>query len=153
MTLQNYTSTVPVNKSISHIEDVLAAHGATEILKLYGPDQKVWAICFMRNVNGTDVPFKVPARVAECEKVLRGRVRRPRKGTIPKINEQASRTAWKIVSDWVDSQMTMMDLAQVEFMEVFMPYVFDKSRMQTVFEIAKDRGFKGLLPAGQGVTP
>jgi hypothetical protein len=146
--LKNYTSSVSAGQSIRHIEDVLAAHGASQILKEYERDGLVTAVAFIVPMRGVDVPFKLPARVGQCEKVLRGQIKRPREDTEKKIAEQALRTAWKIVSDWVDAQMAMVDLSQVELMEVFLPYVYDGVRKQTYFERIKERGFKTLLPAG-----
>ena len=67
--------------------------------------------------------------------------------TIKKIPAQAERTAWKILSDWVEAQMAMIELAQVEFTEVFMPYLYNHQKQETYFEMIKARGFKAL-PAG-----
>jgi hypothetical protein len=72
--------------------------------------------------------------------------RRARPETRKKLPEQAERTAWKIVADWVDAQMAMIELAQIEFMEVFLPYLYDASSEQTYFEKLRDKSFVGLLP-------
>lgn len=144
--LKNYTSTVPANTSLAYIERKLVQNGATRILKIYHKDrQRVEAICFALNIDGGDVHFKLPARVANCEQVLRANLsNRARRETIKKIPAQAERTAWKIVSDWVEAQMAMIELAQIEVMEVFMPYIFDGK--QTYYELVKEKGYKALLP-------
>jgi len=67
---------------------------------------------------------------------------------LARIKEQAERTAWKIVADWVDAQMAMIELSQVELMEVFLPYLFNRQTRQTYFESIKARGFQNLLSAG-----
>lgn len=144
--LENYTSTVSASRSISHIESKLASQGANQIVKFYDAIGCVCAIAFMMKVDGTEMPYKLPARVSECEKILKEQVRHPRKDTFKRIKEQAERTAWKIVSDWVDAQMAMIRLSQVEFMEVFLPYLYDHSKQQTYFEAIKARGYKALLP-------
>jgi len=122
--IKNYTSTVPVSRSVQHIEDRLVKHGAQKIVKEYDQDKKLAAICFTLMLNGREIPFKIPARVANVEKMLRGSVRRPTSGTYERIAEQAERSAWKLVSDWVDIQISLVELQQVEFMEVFLPYVY-----------------------------
>jgi hypothetical protein len=144
--LKNYTSTVPANRSISYIEEKLAGHKATQILKEYTVDGKVSAVAFMLILNGREMPFKLPARVSECEAILRQSIRRPNLQKLKRASEQAERTAWKIVSDWIDAQMAMIDLTQVEFMEVFLPYVYNPVSKQTFFERIKSQGYKGLLP-------
>jgi hypothetical protein len=150
MALKNYTSSVSAARSISFIETKLAKNGARQILKLYDDNGRVSGICFIIPFNGRDVPYKLPARLDECEKALRANLSsRSRPETIKKIADQAERTAWKIISDWVEVQMAMIELSQVEMIEVFLPYIYDHQRGKTYFELMKDRGFKGLLPAPQ----
>jgi len=148
MTLKNYTSTISVSRSISYIEEQLAKHGARQILKLYDEAGKVSGICFIMLLGEREVPYKLPARLAECEKILRANLsKRARPETVKKLAEQAERTAWKIISDWIEAQMALIELSQVEMMKVFLPYLYDHQKQQTYFEAIKARGFKGLLPA------
>ena len=148
--LKNYTSTVPAARSIGYIEEMLAKHGARQILKLYDPTtSRVEGICFIIPAIGIDMPFKLPARVSECEKVLLANLSsRCQPATRKKVPQQAERTAWKILLDWVEAQMAMIDLAQAELLEVFLPYVYDHSRQQTYFERVKESNYKALLPGG-----
>lgn len=145
MTLMNYTSSVSASRSISYIEAKLAGQGAKQIVKFYNDDNRISSIAFTINIDGVEMPFKLPARVEQCEKVLKAKVRRPRSDTFKRITEQAERTAWKIISDWVDVQMAMIELSQVEFMEVFLPYLYSYEKNQTFFETIKERGYKALL--------
>ena len=146
MPLKNYTSSVPAARSIMYIETKLVQHGAKEILKMYDGEGCVTGICFMIELNGKEIPFKLPGKVAECERVLIANLSpRVRPETKEKIIKQAERTAWKILSDWVEAQMAMIELAQVEVLEVFLPYVYDRNREQTYFERIKERNYKALL--------
>lgn len=148
MALKNYTSTVPASRSISYIEAKLVKHGARHILKTYEVDGRINALCFSVVFDGKEIPFKLPARVAQCEQILRADLSpRCKPETRKKVPEQAERTAWKILADWVDAQMAMIELAQVELLEVFLPYVFDGSKNQTYFEVLKDNKFKALPAA------
>lgn len=145
--LKNYTSEVPAARSIHYIEEKLAAHQATQILKQFGADTKVTSISFTMIIGGQTINFRLPARVDECKKRLSRLVRRPNQGTEKRVADQAERTAWKIVSDWIDAQMAMVELAQVDFVEVFMPYVFDPARQKTFYEMVKENNFKALPAA------
>lgn len=142
--LKNYTSTVPISRSVQHIEDRLIRYGAGKILKEYDEKKRLSAFCFILSVNGKEIPFKLPARVENVEKVLKGEVRRPTAGTWQRIQEQAERTAWKLVSDWVDIQLSLVELGQVEITEVLLPYVYYPATKQTFYEQIKDGGFKLL---------
>jgi hypothetical protein len=106
--IKNYTSQVPANRSVNHIEDRLIAHGAINILKLY-EDKKLSGIAFIVNVNGKEMPFRLPARIDRVEKQLRGSVCRPRPGTMDRIANQAERTAWRLLADWIDVQMSLIE--------------------------------------------
>lgn len=145
--LKNYTSSISADKSVLFIERKLVQHGAKQILKEYGPDGRVAAICFIISLNGNDMPFQLPANIAKCEEVLLANLSsRVRSETKKKIPQQAERTAWKIVSDWVEVQMAMIELAQVEFLQVFLAYAYDNQKQQTFYEGLKERKFKALLP-------
>ena len=145
--LKNYTSKIPVSRSISSIEAKLVYHGANNILKEYDKEKQLTGICFNLEIEGRVVPFKLPARVEKCYKVLWAGVRRPTTGTQKRVKEQAERTAWKILSDWVDIQMSMIELQQTEMMEVFLPYLYDYQNKMSLFEKLKEKKFKGLLTA------
>lgn len=136
---------------MAFIESKLVQNGARKIQKTYDPDGRVDAMCFSIPIEGREVYFKLSARVSNCEAVLRANLSsRARPETVRKIPDQAVRTAWKIVSDWVEAQMARIELAQIEVMEAFMPYIFDGT--QTYFESVKHRGYKGLLPAAKGAS-
>jgi hypothetical protein len=141
--IKNYTSTVAASRSVQHIEDRLVSHGAMNILKLY-EEKSLIGIAFILNQNGKQLPFRLPARISNVEKQLRSEIKRPRPGTLQHIKEQAERTAWKLLADWVDIQISLVELQQVQFLEVFLPYVYDYSKQQTFFEKIEQGGFKQL---------
>jgi len=146
MALKNYTSQISANRSISWIEAKLASSGARQILKTYDPEGRVEGIAFIIPINGTSMSFKLPAQVDACEAVLKSSVRRPTETTYKRIKEQSERTAWKIVADWLDAQMAMIELSQVEFLQVFMAYLYSHNQQKTFYQIAKEKGFQKLLP-------
>jgi hypothetical protein len=145
--IKNYTSAVPVFRSIQYIEDKLVKYGATDIVKTYNDDKKLQGICFIMKTQGKSIPFQLPARVDNVEKVLKKTVKHPRSGTYNRIREQAERTAWKIISDWVDIQIALIELQQADFMEVFLPYVYNPRDKMTFYEHIKGNGYK-LLTEG-----
>jgi len=147
--VKNYTSQVPASRSVNHIEERLVKHGAKNILKLY-ESGKLVGVAFIVAVNGSDMSFRLPARVDRVEKQLRGLVHRPRPGTMDRIADQAERTAWRLLADWVAVQMSLIELDQVELIEVFMPYIYDYSKNQTFFEKMKSTGFSMLEDRTEG---
>ncbi len=144
--IKNYTSGVPPERSISHIEKVLVYHGAKNIFKNYESGNLTGFAFVIRN-NGKDIPFKIPARIDRVENRLKETIKKPRKGTMDRVKDQAERTAWKLLADWVDIQMALVDLDQVEIIEVFLPYAYDAAKNQTLFDKVKDGSLK-LLTQG-----
>lgn len=147
MNLKNYTSTVPASTSITRICRALVEAGATDISQKYDPDTKTCIAISFRVVITGHIPmfFQLPAKVDPCFNVLWKEVKRPHSDTKKKTMEQAERTAWKIVSDWVDIQLAMLQLQQADLLEVFLPYVYDPAKEKTFYQGLKELNFKGLL--------
>jgi hypothetical protein len=147
--IRNYTSTVPVESSINWIEKRLAAAGASHILKEYNSTGQIEMLVFTTKMpDGRMIPIRLPSRTKSVFEALWREVRRPHRGTKDKIMDQALRTSWKLMSDWVDMQVTLIQLQQAEFLEVFLPYVSDARGQMTFYESLKGNGFKALPFSG-----
>lgn len=146
--VKNYTSTVPAYRSIQHIENKLIACGARKILKLYEDSNRLSGLAFTITLDEKEVPFRLPARIEKIEQQLKAKIRRPRADTYKNITAQAERTAWKLLSDWVDIQMSLIELKQAKFMEIFLPYVYDFEKGRTYFEELESNQFKQLTFRG-----
>lgn len=145
MNIKNYTSEVPAITSMGRIERNLVEAGATDISKKYD-DGICTAIRFRILFNGNPLFFELPAKVQACYKVLWAEVKRPNKETQTRIQQQSERTAWKIVSDWVEIQLSMIKLEQAEMLQVFLPYAWNPTTEETYYQKVKAGGFKALLP-------
>jgi hypothetical protein len=142
--LLNYTTEVPVSRTIAEIQEELVKARATSILTEY-EDGEVRAILFkIRIKGGQDLPFKLPARVDEAYRVMYGhqpphQVRRYG----PAWKAQAARTAWRILLTWLKGQLSLIALEMAKPEEVFLPYLVERNS-KTVFENYEERQF--LLP-------
>lgn len=141
--IKNYTSSVPVDRTVAKIEAALVSGGAEDIHKTFknGLLEGVSFQIFDPTV-GKKLAIRLPANHEAVFDALRGRVKKPRAGTLDKLREQASRTAWKIIQDWVEVQISLIQLGQAEFLQVFLPYVWDGER--TFYTALKSGGFKLL---------
>lgn len=159
--LKNYTSDVPVSQTIYRIEQVLIKCGVSGIMKEYGSAVgDIVAITFKIELE-KDNPMVVRLPVskekalealwqdyvggdkldANGETVHWSSRKRKKKGD---FKAQAERTAWKIVQDWVEVQMSMIQMKQADFREVFLPYAWDGR--QTFYTRIAESGFRALLP-------
>ncbi len=146
MPIKNYTSGIPVEKTILRIEMALITGGAVGIMKDYS-EGKVDNISFsIPSPEKRLIAIRLPANVEAVYQVLKSAMKRPRAETVKRLRDQAERTAWKLVQDWVEVQMAMIKMQQAEFMQVFLPYVWDGRR--TFYASLKDNHFK-LLEEGK----
>lgn len=144
MNLKNYTSEVPALTSMGKIEKSLVEAGATDISKKY-EDGICIAVRFRMMVNQNALFFELPAKVDACFRVLWKEIKRPRPDTKKRVQQQAERTAWKIINDWVEVQLSMIRLEQAEVLQIFLPYAFNPATEKTFFTQIKESGYKALL--------
>ncbi len=150
MNLKNYTSTVSADITIARIERLLVDAGASDIVKQYANGQ-VTSLIF-RLIPGGDgqaITIKLPANVESCldafwKEYCRTRTVHSKKEKADFI-EQAARTAWKLQQDWVEVQLSLIRLQQIEPMQAFLAYAYDGQ--STVYERIKVSGYKALLAA------
>lgn len=147
--MRNYTSTVAAERSIFLIEQKLIDFGASHILKEYDPQKQVSALSFTLVVNRDSlhrVPFRLPANVKAVAKVLDKRAKTYKQQQA--VAEQAPKTAWKLMLDWIDVQLSLIEMGQADAMQVFLPYAAQPGQ-PTFYEVIKADGYRALpgLPA------
>ena len=86
--------------------------------------------------------FRMPADADKVYEYMRKQVSRPYRGTEDRLRQQAERTAWKLLQDSLEVEISRLKLQQTEFLQVFLPYVWDGE--QTFYERLKAGGFKQL---------
>lgn len=137
--LKNATSTS--KNTFDAIQKTLAAHKVKQIVFDYGDGGRIISISFSIEVSGVLYPFRLPARIENVEKILYGNRR-----LTPTQKEQAYRTAWANIRDWITAQMAMIDTGMVKSEEVFLPYMIAHDG-RTFFEAMVGHQF--LLPSGE----
>ena len=137
MAIKNYTTDVPVNKTVSEIHLILADHGAKRILFDYGADSKVTAISFTIETPTGEQAVRLPANVERVCEVLRQQKNNPRnrnRSQIDDSQDQAERVAWRIVKDWLAAQLAILETEMVDVQQVFLPYFLNRQG-QTLYEV------------------
>lgn len=126
MPLLNYTTKVDVFATLGAIQGQLVKHGAKKIMQDYDDDGHITALSFMVDTPAGPRGIRLPANVDAVHAVLiRQKVKCDR--------EQAERVAWRIVKDWVEAQMAILESEMVQMDEIFLPYMLNNTG-QTVFE-------------------
>lgn len=140
--LKNYTTTVTAEKSITNINKLLVAFGASNIMYQYGPVQNLVAISFIINVENQKLPFRLPAKVDNIFKWLRKS--KPQTGD-KVLKDQAERIAWKHLHEWLHIQLTSMELEQADKIELLLAYVYDPQTQETYYDKLKKNNYKALI--------
>jgi hypothetical protein len=61
-----------------------------------------------------------------------------------RTKEQAARIAWRIVKDWLEAQLAMIEAGLVDLQQVFLPYAQDATG-RTFYKLMRERKFQPLL--------
>lgn len=126
MPILNYTTTVNVFKTLGEIQMQLVKHGAKKIMQDYDDAGHITALSFLVDTPTGPRGIRLPANVDAVHAVLiKQRVKCDR--------EQAERVAWRIVKDWVEAQMAILESEMVQMDEIFLPYMVNGSG-QTLFQ-------------------
>ena len=142
MALLNYTTKIEAVKTVGEIQGILAAHGATAILIEYG-NASVTALSFKIETPHGEVGIRLPA---DPEAVLRVLARQQLKTKVRLDHAQAVRIAWRIVKDWIEAQLAIIETEMVCLEQVMLPYIITEDG-QTLFERMKEQHF--LLKEGK----
>jgi hypothetical protein len=138
--LLNYSTTVSADRTIGEIQSKLAKAGAREIMHGYDSQGNCCELSFRIQTRFGEISFLLPANIGAVEAVLRrGRRRLPYKP----MTEQASRVGWRILKDWVEAQLALIETGMVNIEQVFLPFAQDASG-QTVYEALQQKKFTGL---------
>lgn len=143
----NYTTKIDPDKTAAEIAKLLSMNGAQAVLTEYDKDSGiVRAISFSIAVNENKIGFRLPCEWEPIYNILAKDRKFPydtkRKEKMQSdLRLQAVRTAWRIVKDWVEAQMALIQTQMATTTEVFLPYAVMKDGRTLAQKIQTDPGF------------
>lgn len=123
MAILNYTTKIDATKTIGEITKCLVQHGATKIVSDYDGETPI-AVSFSMNINGRMIFYSLPANYEGVMKAMDSDRKVPRSAC---TKDQAIRVSWRIIKDWVEAQMAIVEAQLADVQEVFLPYAITKS--------------------------
>jgi hypothetical protein len=143
--IKNFSTSIEVERTIAEIERMLAKYGATKIMKEYDDKGQVNKLAFaIPSVRG-EMPIKLPMNKAGLLNVFKYQVH---DGKLPKkfwggdfSEQQAGRTGWRIIKDWLEAQLALLNIEMVKIEEIFLPYIYNAKIGKTMFEVLEQKGF------------
>ena len=143
MPLLNYTTKVNAQKTVTEVMGLLVAKGADEISIVYDDDRQPAGLKWtVQSPRLGRVAFALPCNTdAVFVKLTEQRVM----VTAPESRrQQAIRTSWRILKDWVEAQMALLETGMVTMDEIFLPYML--SGGQTFYQALVAGEFRALNP-------
>lgn len=118
MSILNYTTKVPVAKTMGEVTAMLVKSGARQVMTEYDDDGSPAGLTFSVDTELGMRGFTLPVRAGAVEKLLANSPRSEARGT-----EQSHRVAWRIIKDWLEAQLALIETDMVTFDQVMLPYM------------------------------
>lgn len=134
MPLLNYTTSVPVNRTIAQIQGLLVEAGARAILTEYDEKGAPLGIAFTSETVAGQRQFVLPVNAKRVWGVLQRERVPPRYGTL----EHAERVAWRILKDWAEAQLAIIRTEMVTLDQVMLPYM-QAAPGRSVYDLYRER--------------
>ncbi len=117
MPILNYTTKINVSQTVQEIQAILGRSGAHSATAHYKDGEPV-AIFFSIELNKHVLNYRLPS---QWEGVFAS-IKKIKKYKYPKTEERAKKVAWRIIKDWVEAQVALIEAGQAQLAEVFLPY-------------------------------
>lgn len=135
MPLKDYTTTVPVSRTIGQVQALLVQAGARQIMSEYDEHGNPVGVAFAVMTPHGLRNFHLPVNAAAVEKVLREDHKVANRLKTP---EHAQRVAWRIIKDWLEAQLAIIATEMVTLDQVMLSYMQGKDG-RTVYELYLDQ--------------
>lgn len=127
MAIKNYTTTKHPCESIGEIQAALAKGGAKKVMIDYDESGEPKSLAFALETERGFIGFQLPANIEGVYEVFK-------KQKVRADIEQAKKTAWRNVRDWVLAQMAFIEAGNATLQEAFLPYLTNKEG-QTLYQV------------------
>jgi hypothetical protein len=141
--LLNYSTEVNADKTVGEIQGVLARSGAKSVTVDYDDGTPVGVSFLIETAVGPRA-FRLPANIEAAFEVMQRQYRAGRVQRRFVTREQAARVGWRIVKDWIEAQLAIIELGMVGLEEIFLPYLINEQG-ETLYQLMMARRL--ALPA------
>lgn len=139
MPLLNYTTSVPVNRTIGEISGRLVEAGARSLLTEYDSLGQPIGLAFqIETIHGMRA-YHLPVDTRRVEQVLQ-REKVEKRFRTP---EHAARVGWRILKDWIEAQLALIRTEMVTLDQVMLPYV-ETSDGRTLYALYQEHEMAAL---------
>lgn len=148
MPLPTYTTSIDVNKTLGEIQGMLSRARARSITVDYGADGQPTAVSFVVQTSFGERAFELPANVEAVWKKLTDQYKRGQVQRRFTMREQAARVGWRIVRNWLEAQLAMIDVGMMNLEQVMLAHMLVGPEQRALYDVMVDRQL-ALPAAGQ----
>jgi len=134
MPILNYSTKIDAWKTCNEVQQILSKHNVTHF-SIKNEGSFPVALSFAIDFKGMPLNFLLPCNYKGVLACFKKDTKVPRSS---ENDEQALRTAWRIVKDWVEAQMALIESEQATIEQIFLPYL-----MSSTGETLSDRMLNG----------
>lgn len=143
MAILNYTTSISADKTVMEIQSMLVKARASAVMSEF-ENGIISRLSFKVTTIHGDHAFQLPANIEGVFNAMKRDSRVPQK---LKTKEQAARVAWRIIKDWVEAQIAIIEADMATLPQVFLPYM-QVGPGETVYTMFEKKGFPALTYRG-----
>lgn len=131
----NYTTAVPAEQSIAEVSKMLAAAGARALMQEFDDEGNVTSLSFKMILapdndpsQARDIGFRLPNNWAAIQRIMADKRRNDSRHTpvSQTTKAHAINVSWRIIKDWIEAQLALIQAEQAKTEQVFLPYAITR---------------------------
>jgi hypothetical protein len=147
----NYTTTIPVARTVGECQAILAKAGAAAVAVEYDQGEPA-GLSFRLDTPHGRRDFTLPVNIEGMHRVLvkaenAGQLLQRRAKGSQSSPEQATRVAWRVVKDWLEANLALIAAQMASIDEVMLPYLHVDGE-RTLWQAYRDREQAALTAGG-----
>ena len=143
MPLMNYSTRVEAHRTVSEVTAILVRHGASRIVQDFDRSGNVVALKWSLDGRYGTLGYAMPVNYEAVYDVLTDEGLIFKRDTDRRM-AQARRVAWRILKDWIEAQIALLESGMVEMEEIFLPYMLAGTGDRTLYKALVDGQFRDL---------
>lgn len=123
MPLLNYTTEISVIETVSQIQAILRQGKARSVSMEFDDDARPCGVAFTLRTEYGERTFMLPVRVDAVWRTLKKQAALGQIRQNYATQAQAERVAWRIIKDWLEAQLALVEADLAVMDEVMLPYM------------------------------
>lgn len=155
MAVLNYTTSIAADRTQAEVQGMLARHGASQVMVDY-VGGRATGVTFTIDTDLGAKLFSLPVDVDAMRALLiqqdrAGKLRSSKMSQAARTSlEHAERVAWRVVKDWLEAQLAIIETRMVKVDQVMLPYlVVDAKSHRSLYDEYREQGLLELTDGGE----